>query len=99
MLPIEIILSVGFILSKFRSLYIKVHAINHVCNKLHYITWGEKKKKKSRGQGGETSNGARLQAQERRGEGGSVAGGEAVQPEVGNGTNSSLSAAKLRTLL
>lgn len=51
MLPIEIILSVGFILSKFRSLYIKVHAINHVCNKLHYITWGEKKKKRAEGRG------------------------------------------------
>lgn len=75
-----------------------MHAINHLCNKLHYITWGKKKKKEPRA-GGETSDGARLQAQERRGEGGSVAGGEAVQQEVGNGTNGSLSAAKLRTLL
>lgn len=44
-MPIEIILSVGFILNKFCSLYMKVHAINHLCNKLLYITQGKKKKK------------------------------------------------------
>lgn len=61
----EIILSVGFILNKFCPLYIKVRAINHLCNKLHCIMWGGKNEPLV---GGETSHGARPEAGREGGE-------------------------------